>query len=78
MLLWFCDNGNEIMAGQAKKREWFDLGATAYDQACPGKYAVPTYVCPICRDPFAVDALIDGRLSVEHVPPQSVGVTNCS
>jgi hypothetical protein len=56
-----------------KKRDWFDLGAKAYDQACPGMYGVPTYVCPICRDPFAVGALDDGRLSMEHVPPQSVG-----
>jgi hypothetical protein len=34
---------------------------------------VPTYVCPICRNPFTVEALDSGRLSVEHVPPQSVG-----
>jgi hypothetical protein len=56
-----------------KKRDWFDLGATACGQACPGTYAVPTYVCPICQDPFTVEALDDGRLSMEHVPPQSVG-----
>jgi hypothetical protein len=30
-------------------------------------------VCPICRKPFTVEALDDGRLSKEHVPPQSVG-----
>jgi len=56
-----------------KKREWFDLGARAYDQVRPGTYAVPTYVCPICVAPFAVEALDNGQLSVEHVPPQSVG-----
>jgi hypothetical protein len=61
------------MAAQTKKRDWFDLGASAYAQACPGRYAVPTYVCPICRDPFTVEALDDSRLSLEHVPPQSVG-----
>ena len=62
-----------MTAAQVKKRDWFDLGASAYGQACPGMYAVPTYVCPICRDPFTVGALDDGRLSMEHVPPQSVG-----
>ena len=61
------------MPVEGKKRDWFDLGATAYAQACPGMYAVPTYVCPICRNPFTVEALDDHRLSVEHVPPQSVG-----
>jgi L-fucose isomerase-like protein len=30
-------------------------------------------VCPICCSPFTVEALNDRRLSVEHVPPQSVG-----
>ena len=61
------------MSVQEKKRDWFDLGAKAYSQACPGIYAAPTYVCPICRKPFTVEALDDGRLSKEHVPPQSVG-----
>jgi len=64
---------NLEMSVQEKKRDWFDLGAKAYSQACPGIYAAPTYVCPICRKPFTVEALDDGRLSKEHVPPQSVG-----
>ncbi|MSV34464.1 MAG: hypothetical protein EXQ47_02535 [Bryobacterales bacterium] len=34
---------------------------------------MPTYVCPICLNPFSVEALDDGRLSKEHVPPQGVG-----
>lgn len=58
---------------QRRKREWFDAGARAFDFVCPGKYREPTYPCPICLRPFAVDALTDGRLSSEHVPPQSVG-----
>jgi hypothetical protein len=61
------------MSVPGKSRAWFDLGAKAYSQACPGIYAAPTYVCPICRKPFTVEALDDGRLSKEHVPPQSVG-----
>jgi hypothetical protein len=64
---------NLEMSAQAKKRDWFDLGAMAYRQACPGIYAAATYVCPICRKPFTVEALDDGRLSKEHGPPQSVG-----
>jgi len=61
------------MGGQAKKRAWFELGATAHGRLCPGKYLLPTYVCPLCTQPFTVEALDDGRLSMEHVPPQSVG-----
>lgn len=64
---------NLEMSVQEKKRDWFDLGAMAYRQACPGIYAAATYVCPICRKPFTVEALDDGRPSKEHVPPQSVG-----
>jgi hypothetical protein len=59
---------NREMSVQGKKRDRFDLGATAYGQAGPGIYAAPTYVCPICRKPFTVEALDDGRLSKEHVP----------
>jgi len=62
-----------MMAVQRKKREWFDLGARAYAQVSPGTYPVPTYVCPVCRQPFTEQALDGGRLSIEHVPPQSVG-----
>lgn len=61
------------MTAQGKKREWFDLGARAYAQASPGTYAMPTYVCPVCRKPFTVQDLAESRLSIEHVPPRSVG-----
>jgi hypothetical protein len=64
---------NLEMSVQGKKRDWFDLGARAHSQACPGVYAEPTHGCPICRKPFTVEALDDGRLSKAHVPPQSVG-----
>lgn len=33
----------------------------------------PIYPCPICLTPFTTDALANGRLSLEHVPPKSVG-----
>ena len=65
---------NLEMSVQGKKRDWFDLGAKAYSQACPGIYAAPTYVCPICRKPFTVEALDDGvGFRRSTVPPQSVG-----
>lgn len=69
----FLEIINVEMSVQGKKRDWFNLGAKACSQAYPGIYAAPTYVCPICRKPFTVEALDDGRLSKEHVPPQSVG-----
>jgi hypothetical protein len=62
-----------ILGQKLKKHDWFNLGARSYDQVCPGTYSVPTYVCPICLTPFTVEALDDGRLSVEDVPPKSVG-----
>jgi hypothetical protein len=50
------------MPQQGKKRDWFDLGAYAFAKACPGTYAVPTYVCPIC--PPAVAEQNDARGAV--------------
>jgi hypothetical protein len=58
---------------QHKKREWFDCGAAAYQAVCPGQFEQPTYACPICLKEFTEEALADGRLSAEHVPPESVG-----
>lgn len=37
------------------------------------QHGEPIYPCPICLTPFTVDALADGRLSSEHIPPESVG-----
>ena len=56
-----------------KKRDWFDHGAAAYALVCAEQSGEPIYPCPICLAPFNVDALADGRLSSEHVPPESVG-----
>ena len=66
------------MSVQGKKRDWFDLGAKAYSQACPGIYAVPTYVCPICRKPFTVEALDDGRLSKDTCHRKASAVMSSS
>lgn len=61
------------MASDQKKRHWFELGAMAFARERPGMFDQPTYACPICLTHFTIDALTDKRLSVEHVPPESVG-----
>lgn len=58
---------------QRKKRDWFDRGAAAYASVRAEQQGEPIYPCPICLTPFTVDALGDGRLSSEHVPPESAG-----
>lgn len=58
---------------QRKKRDWFDRGAAAYSSVRTEQHGEPIYPCPICLTPFTVDAIADGRLSSEHVPPESVG-----
>jgi hypothetical protein len=61
------------MATYRKKREWFDLGAAALALQSPGMYDPSTYCCPICINPFTMEAIAEKRLSAEHVPPESVG-----
>lgn len=61
------------MPSGSKAREWFELGATALASELPGRFDRPTYLCPICLVAFTAEALDDGSLSVEHVPPRSVG-----
>jgi|SRR5579864_1345671 len=58
---------------QRKRRDWFDRGAAAYAPVRAEQHGQQIYACPICLTSFAVDALADGRLSCEHVPPRSVG-----
>jgi hypothetical protein len=58
---------------QRKKRDWFHRGAAAYALVRAEHSAEPIYPCPVCLSPFTIDALVDGRLSSEHVPPESLG-----
>ena len=58
---------------QRKRRDWFDRGAADYASVCAKQDGEQLYICPICLTSFVVDALADGRLSSEHVPPKSVG-----
>ena len=61
------------MATSERKKRWFERGAAAYASVCAEPQGEPIYPCPICLTPFTSDALADGRLSSEHVPPESVG-----
>lgn len=56
-----------------KKQRWFELGAANYSLVRPAASDVPVYPCPICLTPFTRDALEDGRLTAEDVPPKSLG-----
>jgi HNH endonuclease len=62
-----------MAVGQRKKRDWFERGAAAYAAVRAERHGEPIYPCPTCFTPFTVDAVADGRLSSEHVPPESVG-----
>lgn len=54
-----------------KKRRLYQTGVEAIQTLSPD--FPPVYICPICRRGFGTDDLRDGRLTGEHVPPQSVG-----
>ena len=53
------DNRRHEMGSDARKREWFDLGAASFARERPGMYEQPTYPCPICLEPFGIEALSD-------------------
>jgi hypothetical protein len=55
------------------KLRWFDLGAESFRRATPPSDRPPTYPCPICLTHFQRDSVVKRILSVEHVPPESLG-----
>ncbi len=64
----------------ATKHRWFDRGAAAFERTFPGRIAAhfgagvgPVYVCPICDRGFLRQAVDEGILTAEHVPPLSFG-----
>lgn len=60
------------MSGRDKHEEFFEQGVAAYNRVIgSGEY----YVCPICTRGFSRDDLVHRRLTLEHVPPESVGGT---
>ena len=50
---------------------WFNLGAKAIQFLQPG--APDCYVCPLCMRAFTRYALAAKELTLEHVPPESLG-----
>ena len=63
----------------APRRVWFDQGCEAFKRTRPDlALQVPWehfYVCPLCLHAFNEEALTSRQLTLEHVPPQSVGGT---
>lgn len=69
-----------MSVSKAIKLQWFHLGAAAFVRAFPGALekqfgpdVEPLYVCPICDHAFPENAVADGWLTAEHVPPKSLG-----
>jgi len=68
------------VAKQETKERWFREGADSFrrvmvrrrDTQRLAKYE-NKYPCPLCLDPFPIEAIADRRLTVEHIPPESVG-----
>lgn len=56
---------------------WFTQGYEAFRRSFPEAARTisqePFYVCPLCLTAFGDDALRDGRLTRDHVPPENVG-----
>lgn len=57
------------MASNQKER-LFDQGAQAAANVLGTK---DTYFCPICGERYSTNALDSGQLTLEHVPPKSLG-----
>lgn len=58
------------MLRRSKKTALFERGAAA---AAAVLHTRDLYVCPICGDPFDRSALRSNELTLEHVPPKSLG-----
>jgi len=61
------------------KEAWFDAGTAAFERVFPGARArvfpdlENPYICPLCRKPFAREALVTRTLTFEDAPPKSYG-----
>jgi hypothetical protein len=79
-----------VAVSKATKRRWFERGAQAFAASFrnvrlpAGMEAQPLYACPLCFDSegprlarvFTQEALQDGSLTAEHVPPRRCGPCN--
>jgi hypothetical protein len=67
----------EAAMARTKGRAWFERGCKAFKESFPEFAArIPLdlfYVCPICLQIYTEEALAQGVLTREHIPPQSLG-----
>jgi hypothetical protein len=76
-----CEDEALFVTKQETKRErWFRDGADSFRRVMVQRRDTQRlaeyegkYPCPLCLDPFLIEAITDGHLTVEHVPPKSVG-----
>src|SRR5713226_1588535 len=65
------------MTSKEIPRGWFDRGFEAFKRSFPHATTEPPsdrfYVCPLCLCAYDETALESGSLSIEHIPPESVG-----
>ena len=59
------------MSKHIKKRELFERGVEAFEKITGKSYGL--YVCPICAKGYDRHQLEAGTLTLEHVPPKSLG-----
>lgn len=68
------------MKRKQKREYFFDKGATALNKYNPS--IAGCYICPLCTKAFSKEAISNGTLTLEHVPPKSLGgneiVLTCS
>jgi HNH endonuclease len=64
-------NAEKMTANRRKKLQLFRLGAAAVARLSPGR--VDQYACPLCRTLWVEDAIDAGMVTLEHVPPASMG-----
>jgi hypothetical protein len=57
--------------GQDLRLKLFATGAKA--ASLHFKADQDVYICPLCGRGFLIQAVIDGTLTLEHVPPKSLG-----
>ncbi len=55
----------------ALKERFFDRGVAAFQRVTGDRGSL--YYCPICEEPFGQAALQSNDLTLEHVPPKSLG-----
>jgi HNH endonuclease len=71
--------GQATRTAHSRKLALFQDGIAGFERTFPGLIgkqfpnATAMYVCPICARAFSVEAIDDGELTEDHVPPRSIG-----